>query len=320
MSLFQGFTLDTLLGCISCIIGIVAFFVGKKAFTKCKIIESSLNDKKEFNDYSSDYSQRTTGNIVNNYCDTNAITNLTSANFETSLNKAYSFFEQQSHKNLESIIEQTQKIIEERKPNIAGLTKIDWINIYFDCAKNTSDEYMQNIWAKLLALEVAMPGSFGYKTLDILKNMSASDFKSFEKLCSMQIDGWVFQEDIHSKYGLSYLELIKLSEHGLLNMGLSQNSFTIIPNEKHILTYDNLLILISNLTDKEIDISFTVYLLSSAAKELLASADYSFSEEYAKDCVRILSKQNDGIKVTLHKINYREGNNINYQLEDLCAI
>ena len=132
MSFFRGFTLDTLLGCVSCVLGFIALFIGTKAYKKCKIIQSSLNDHKEFNDSSSDHSQRAAGDIINNSCDVEVLTNLTAANFEASLKQAYSVFEQQTSTNLQQIIEQTKQIIQEQKPNIAGLTKIDWINIYFE--------------------------------------------------------------------------------------------------------------------------------------------------------------------------------------------
>ena len=319
MAFFQGFTLDTLLGCISCIIGVVALFIGTKAYKDCKIVKSSLNDHKEFKDNSFDYSQRAAGDIVNNNCDVEALVTLTAANFETSLKKAYSMFDLQTKTNLQQIIEKTEQIIQEQKPNLAGLTKLDWINIYFESAKNTSDKYMQDIWAKLLARELEYPGSFSYKTLDVLKNMSSDDFRRFEKLCTLEIEGWIFQEDIHSKNGLSYIELVKLNEYGLLNMGLLQNTYPIKPHEFYNLVYKSFLIRIENTSDEEISISHTVYLLSTVAKELFLVANFSSSEEYAKDCVEVLSKTNNNIKVTLHRINYRHENEINYQLDDLYS-
>ena len=317
MDFFTGFTLDTLLGYISCVLGVIALLVGAKAYKKCKIVESSLNDHKEFNDSSSDYSQRAAGNIVNNNYDVEALANLTAANFEASLKQAYSLFEGQTNANLQQIIEQTKRIIQDQKPNIAGLTKIDWINIYFESAKNTSDEYMQRIWAKLLAKELEIPGSFSYKALDVLKNMSSDDFNRFEMLCTLEIDGWIFQEDIHSKYGLSYLELVKLSEYGLLNTGLSQRTHKISPHKDVSLIYKNLLILITNNLKEEIIIKYNVFLLSTVAKELLVLVKCTSNEEYANDCVSVLSKINKQAKVTLHRINYRTETEINYQSEDL---
>lgn len=319
MPFFQGFTLDTLLGSISCILGIVALFMGTKAYKECKVVESSLNDHKVFNDSSSDHSQRAAGDIVNNNCDVEALAKITTANFETTLKQAYSVFEQQSKTNLQQILERTNQIIQKQKPNLAGLTKIDWINIYFESAKNASDEYMQNIWAKVLARELEFPGSFSYKTLDVLKNMSADDFKCFEKLCALEVEGFILQEDIHSKYGLSYMELVKLSEYGLLSMGFSQNTYAIPPHKSINLIYKTLLILIGNPTEEETKIVTPVFLLTSSAKELLTVANVIPNVEYAKECVKALSKLSNQAKITLHRINYKTDKEINYNLEDLCT-
>ena len=306
------------LRCISCLLGIIALFVGTKAYKKCKIVDSSLNDRKEFYDSSCDHSQRAAGDIVNNNCDVTALTNLTAANFEASLKQAYSYIEQQAKNNLQQIIENTHQIIQEQKPNIAGLTKIDWINIYFESAKNTSDEYMQNIWAKLLAKELELPGSFSYKTLDVLKNMSADDFKIFEKLCSLEIEGFIFS-NISMEHGLSFLDLVKLSENGLLNVGMTQREFKILPHQNQGLLYGDYLIIINNTSEEEIIFHIPVYLLSTVAKELITIINTTANEEYAKDCVIAISKHNKQIGVTLHRINGIEGGMIEYDDEDLCS-
>lgn len=37
------------------------------------------------------------------------------------------------------IINETSRIVRENKINLGAYTKIDWINVYFEKAKNTSD-------------------------------------------------------------------------------------------------------------------------------------------------------------------------------------
>ena len=60
-------------------------------------------------------------------------------------------------------------------------------------------------------------------------------------------------------------------------------------------------------------------LAAAAATELLTVANVTFIEEYAKDCAKTLSKLNDKIEVSLHRINFSTDREINYQLEDLCS-
>ena len=317
MQFFHGFSLDTLLGIISCLLGVVALIIGSKAYHNCNIMKGSMNDDKAFRDNSGDFSQRAGGDIINTTCDTNMLSTLTAANFQASLNKAYEFFEQQSAANLQSIIDKTNQIIQEHKPNLAGLTKIDWINIYFESAKNTSDEFMQNIWACVLAKEVEMPGSFSYKTLDVLKNMSFDDYCKFAHLCSFVIDGTIPQKDIYGKYGLRYMDLIKLSEIGLLTMGMSQRTYKIRPGSHVNLIYHSYLIIVENPKDTDMEIQFSVFLLTSVAKDLQVLVNAVYYEDYAKDYAKMISDANRNATVSVHRIIKHNQGHPEYQEEDL---
>lgn len=46
-------------------------------------------------------------------------------------------------------------------------------------AKDVSDEYMQKLWGKLLAGEVAKPGKFSLRTLDVVKNLTSKEAQLF---------------------------------------------------------------------------------------------------------------------------------------------
>lgn len=328
MSFFQGFSLDTLLGVISCLLGIAALIIGTKAFHDCKIVKSSLNDRKEFKDSSSDYSQRAAGDIVNNNCDVEALTKLTAATFETSLKAAYSVFEQQAKANLQQILEKAKQLIEEQKSNLAGLTKIDWINIYFESAKNTSDAYMQSVWARVLAKELEIPGSFSFKTLDVLKNMSAEIFQMFEKMLSLQVEGEILQKEIEEKHHLDWTQFLQLSEYGLINLEASQKTITVSPSSTHLqLIGKNYVLTYKNETDVEKQIQYQCYLLSFAAKELMSIVSVSDEEEYAigfANYVRNYAARISGVTIGLHRVyeitekpDQPGVYNVNYNTENL---
>ena len=51
--------------------------------------------------------------------------------------------------------------------------------------------------------------------------------------------------------------------------------------------------------------------------ELLQVISNRFSEEYAKDCIKVLLKHNNQVNISLHRINYVTDKEINYQTEDL---
>ena len=59
----------------------------------------------------------------------------------------------------------------------------DWFVRFYDCAGGTSNDVLQELWSKILANEIQHPQSCSLRTLDIVKNMTAKEANSFEKLC-----------------------------------------------------------------------------------------------------------------------------------------
>lgn len=302
-SFFTGFNFDTLLALISCITGVVALCLGGNAYKKCKKISKSFNDKKRFGDGGVDNSQKATGDIINNNCDMNAIATLTSANFSVALNSAYRVFELQAEKNLQNIIEETRKIIRDKKLELSGYTKIDWINIYFESAKNAADVYMQAIWAKVLAKELDSPGTFGYKTLDVLKNMSKEDFLLFEKMCTVQLEGAVVRGEAYKKHGLQWVECLKLSELGLLSLDASERTYDIPVKSLHPIFLGDCVIAIKNTSEIIQKFKSEVFILTYAAREIMGIVDYSYESGFVEDVVEDLKKRsNDAIIFEIQKV------------------
>lgn len=316
---FQGFNFDTLLALISCITGIIALFLGGAAYRKCRVNNNSFNDEKMYGDNCTDNSQKASGNIINNNCDVQALTALTRENFQVSLNQAYSVFEQKATDNLHKIIEETNRIIQGNKINLASFTTIDWINLYFENAKTTSDEYMQNIWAKVLAKELEVSGSFSFQTLNVLRNMSVDDFKLFEKMCSLQVDCKLLTGNIYSKRNLEWLKMVRLKELGLLNLDSTTQTKTIPPYGKHATVYcDQYVIFFYNTSDKDVEHKLKVYLLSSSAIELMEIVDVQANEQFIFDYTREISKKKHAnINISLHKFVSQKGDQVIYSEENL---
>ena len=315
---FQGFNFDTLLAIISCITGIIALFVGGAAYNQCQINKKSFNDKKEFEDQSQDHSQKAGRDIINN-CDTTALANLTAASFETSLKLAYAQFEQKTTDNLHQIINETRRIIEENSIQLGAYTKIDWINVYFENAKNTSDTYMQNIWAKVLAKELSFPGSFSFKTLDVLKNMSSEDFRLFEELASFRVNDTIIADDSF-KLRFVWTKCIKMQEMGLMSLDGSQNTLTLSPKKEQsaIVNKDTMLLSFSNTQDNIVEITYQVYLLTNAAKELLDVCVSVLQDDFYIELANTLKKKwKQKAVITLRKVERIGSNQIRYLSEDL---
>jgi uncharacterized repeat protein (TIGR03899 family) len=117
----------------------------------------------------------------------------------------------------------------------------DWFHHYCELALNISNAAMQQLWAKILACEIAEPGQFSLKTLYVLKQMSHKEAIALQhaaSLCSRapheqsgRIYFGVFRRPSIfrlltgnsqgllnlSQYNLSYPTILSLMDTGLLH-------------------------------------------------------------------------------------------------------
>ena len=60
----------------------------------------------------------------------------------------------------------------------------DWLANFFAKSRITSDEEMQNTWARILAGEANNPGSFSRKTVNLLADLDQQDAWAFSLICN----------------------------------------------------------------------------------------------------------------------------------------
>ena len=325
MGFFQDFNFDTLLALISCITGVVALFIGGTAYKNCKILKNSFNDKKKFKDNSSDHSIKAGGDVTYNggmsgtevVSIMDAMSALSRDNFSMALDTAYTKFQDKCDENLRNIITEAERIVQEHKLQLSAYTKIDWIHIYFESAKNSSDTYMQNVWAKVLTRELSHPDSFSYKTLEVLKNMSSNEFKLFEKLCNIHLHGTIIKDrDFLAACGFNWVTLQKLKEFGLISLDGSQRTVDVPPNKtssQFISDFSYIIILKNNQTNS-ISIDIPCYLFTSVSNELLTVISPETQDDtaiaVATEIQKISSKKR--VDVLLHKVTAQLGDQIFY--------
>lgn len=317
------FSFDTLLALISCVTGIVALFVGGSAHKKINNYKKSFNDKKKFADNGVDNSKKAGRDIIEYSCDVNALATLNAANFKASLDRVCAVLEKKTDDNLHRIIEKTNQIIQEKKIELGSYTKIDWINVYLENAKTSSDEYMQDVWAKVLAQELSIPGTFSYKSLDILKNMTSEDFKLFETLCLINVDSSLFWSDakeLYNEYGLTWVKILKLQELGLIHLEKSERTYTIAQNSKLSVSYgERYIIMFNNDSGNTIDYKIAIYLFTYSAVELTKIVNAAVEENFIIKFTKLLkNKEYNGLNITLHRTAWNAGRKI-YELQDMLS-
>lgn len=124
--------------------------------------------------------------------------------------------EERRQQNIEAITEDAIK----RLPGTVSDDPVDqdWAARFFSECQDISNEEMRSVWARLLAGEVARPGSFSPRTLWVLKNLTRREAQLFNELCKQSFRvGGVLQPMVGVPERSSVLE-----EHGLDFQGLQR--------------------------------------------------------------------------------------------------
>jgi Protein of unknown function (DUF2806) len=86
-------------------------------------------------------------------------------------------------RNLESITRQALEALPPPEQISEEPVSEDWTTRFFQESQDVSDEQMQQIWARILAGEIARPGSFAPRTLSAVRDLTKDDANLFVKLC-----------------------------------------------------------------------------------------------------------------------------------------
>ena len=151
-------------------------------------------------------------------------------NIEDTISQKIQFQETKRLLNTRSVVvEAANRLGDKEVPNTEP--DHDWTARFFNHVQDVSTEEMQSLWAKVLAGEVEQPGSTSLLTLDTLRNLDQSTASMFRRFCSasvyLTVGGTIIDARVPSlggnvsqnsleQYGLGYLTLIRLNEHGLV--------------------------------------------------------------------------------------------------------
>lgn len=178
--------------------------------------------------------------------------------------------------NIEQVIQKTLTYCANN--DIKARTDHDWFNRYIGLAEDVSNATMQDLWAKILAGELAKPGSFSFKALKVFRDMSIIDAKLLAKACSLALKdttkknirliSGVYQQPSLlnffsknrqipvnlSQFGLNYADLLTLAENNLIYIQESESS--IMSKEEKLTFLFNGLPLKLNAKNNKVSIQF----------------------------------------------------------------
>ncbi len=135
------------------------------------------------------------------------------------------------------------------KGDLDKVTEVDddWLEFFFDKAKDIGREEMQIIWAKLLAKEVRKPNSISKQLLHILSVIDYEEAKSFQKLADFTVFieekpyALIFDtlfEAFYNKHGLKQEEIFRLEDIGLLQESDIGYDLTIVDEPTKLKYFD----------------------------------------------------------------------------------
>lgn len=201
--------------------------------------------------------------------------------------------------NMESIAVQAA---EEMPKTISGKpVDPDWTSSFFESAKDVSDEEMQRLWARVLADEVAQPGSFKKRTLDLLKVLTKREADLFSRLCRFAWDQgnfvyfWNIEDEFFKGNGWSFDNFLELETTGLIRLQLMPQwnwqatgvllvhyfgSFVRLINKESLA--DDGSITVESLKDKHVKLRTGPLMFSAAGKELFRIVKAQPDPEYFK--------------------------------------
>ncbi|AAO08055.1 Membrane-fusion protein [Vibrio vulnificus] len=177
----------------------------------------------------------------------------------------------------------------------------DWFTRWRDNAEKVSNDYLQTLWAKVLAGEVTTPGTYSLRTLDLLKSLSKNEAELISKLGEFIIDGRVFQgvidprglgnesdtvEKMMAEKGLNFTKLLYLQEIGIISgvdsMGLT-TEYTSLDSSRFVRAFTSKNSgLVARHADPKKKIGFNVLLTSQLGREIFKLADFKTDKEYLK--------------------------------------
>lgn len=104
-----------------------------------------------------------------------------------------------------------------------------FLDYFIEGCEKASDGDMQELWAQILAAKIERPHELSLRTLRMIQDISQDVSQLFVKLCSItfDVDGDALSirlNDDTGRYlsfaGLSFDDLLKLSEYGFVSLGL----------------------------------------------------------------------------------------------------
>lgn len=199
---------------------------------------------------------------------------------------------------------------------------LDWFMRFYEIVGNISDDKVQDIWARIMAGEINNPHSYSLRTIDVLKNIGKQEAEVFSNILSYCVvgDSHIFlpnYDEYLEKCGISYSQIMNLSEHGLIyNDASIVLKFSVSEEEEAYFVNQNYVITICSQHEHVIEIK--QFPLTTVGKELATLVGNSMSDSVFITFAKTLNKEQMA-KIQVHEIIKIEGDKIEYKKDNIIG-
>ncbi len=213
--------------------------------------------------------------------------------------------EMNKQQNIENILEYTKKSLEQEKEVSNEPVSQTWLSNFFEAAGHIEEEDLQKIWGQLLAGEIKQPNSYTLRTLNVLKNMTTQEAKTFQSLISFMIviANTVIipnNEELRKKYHIDYGKILLLDECGLINSQPTLNlTFSSGPNSRIYMANGNLLAELYENAGINMHLKIDIHPLTATGMQLFKIIDKSSNKDFFKDYIQLIEQNNKNISARI---------------------
>jgi hypothetical protein len=162
----------------------------------------------------------------------------------------------------------------------------DWVTNFFEKGRLVSDDQMQELWARVLAGEANVPGTFSRRTVATLESFDKADALGFQRLCrsTWNIQGvtatvYDFNAAVYKKMGIDFGLITHLASIGLVRFEpLSGFNLTGLEGRR-LVHYHGRPIILQFPKEKDNTLSLGKVLLTQAGEQLALVCHSESSDE-----------------------------------------
>ncbi|MGN0594837.1 MAG: DUF2806 domain-containing protein [Hominimerdicola sp.] len=275
------------------------------------------------------YEIETLGNALRNNCDMPIVYNadgsvqVDTSNYEELVKRAglrLAFQEVKKQENIEAVIDNAYNILEEETEVSNAPVDSGWMLRFMNSVEDVDDDELQILWGKILAGEIKSPDTYSLRTLEVLKNISKKEAELFCKIAKFITDDFLLNDtNFISKFDISYTDILKLDDCGLMNSDGLINRTIPLADKKVVLQNDDYILIhnSSNINSDNDTIQLNVFLLTEAGKNILKVLNVHSDNEYFLELCRHIKSQYSNYVLSIHKTNKKENGRISYLIAEI---